>query len=235
MDINNRQHNQVFRQKYRQHEISASYSGILHLSFTMSFALSVLVWAAWQVEAVSWLEWLTVPMTFLYANLVEYMAHKGPMHRPFKGINVIYKRHATQHHVFFTHEFMQFDSTKDFKAVLFPPYLILFFLLVFALPMGLVINWILSTNVSYLFIVTAFAYFAIYEVLHTTYHLSNDAWIYRFSVFRKLRQLHQNHHRPDLMNRCNFNITFPICDWLFGTYYSEGEDAPVNATSQIHN
>lgn len=230
MDINNQQHNQEFRKSYRQKEISTRYSGIAHFCFTMSFALSVLVWAAWNVNAASWLEWLTVPLTFLYANIVEYFAHKGPMHRPFKGINVIYRRHATQHHVFFTHQFMQFDSTKDFKAVLFPPYLILFFLVVFAVPVGLLINWLFGANVSYLFIATAFAYFAMYEILHTTYHLSDDAWIYRFAFFRKLRKLHQNHHRPDLMSRCNFNITFPICDWLFGTYYiDDSEQTPVSS------
>jgi sterol desaturase/sphingolipid hydroxylase (fatty acid hydroxylase superfamily) len=35
----------------------------------------------------------------------------------------------------------------------------------------------------------------------------------------RLRQLHTLHHRPELMQTHNFNITYPIGDWLFGTLY----------------
>ena len=39
-----------------------------------------------------------------------------------------------------------------------------------------------------------------------------------------LRRHHTRHHDLALMGRWNFNITFPIADWLFGTYYRD--DAP---------
>jgi len=35
---------------------------------------------------------------------------------------------------------------------------------------------------------------------------------------RTLRRLHTTHHDPRYMQRHNFNITFPICDAIFGTY-----------------
>ena len=160
MDANNQAQNQQFRETYRANQIGPRYRGLLHLGFTLSFAFSAIIWAASQLQAVQPIEYLTILVTFLYANLVEYFAHKGPMHRPFKGLKIIYQRHATQHHIFFTDRFMQFDTTKDFKAVLFPPVLILFFLVFFALPAGLLVNWLLSANASYFFVITAFAYFA---------------------------------------------------------------------------
>ena len=37
----------------------------------------------------------------------------------------------------------------------------------------------------------------------------------------RLRQHHIAHHNRKLMTRYNFNITYPICDRLFGTLYRE--------------
>ena len=87
-----------FREKYRTTEISESYNGWLHLSFTSLGALSVVLYSAMQVEAVRHWEWLTVPLTFFFANLVEYLGHRGPMHKPQRLLRVrrlrrIYVRH----------------------------------------------------------------------------------------------------------------------------------------------
>jgi sterol desaturase/sphingolipid hydroxylase (fatty acid hydroxylase superfamily) len=35
-----------------------------------------------------------------------------------------------------------------------------------------------------------------------------------------MRRLHLTHHDPSVMQHGNFNITWPICDWLFGTWVS---------------
>ena len=40
-----------------------------------------------------------------------------------------------------------------------------------------------------------------------------------------LRRLHLHHHNPKLMSRYNFNITYPIGDWLFRTRHRPGEAA----------
>ncbi len=40
----------------------------------------------------------------------------------------------------------------------------------------------------------------------------------------RLRHHHTVHHDPRLMNRYNFNITYPIFDWLFGTWYRGSAD-----------
>ena len=43
--------------------------------------------------------------------------------------------------------------------------------------------------------------------------------------FKRVRELHLQHHVPELMSKYNFNITYPIGDWLFGTHYRHKEDS----------
>ncbi len=209
------------------------YNGWRHLGLSMGFAITTLVLAASQLSNTSAYEWLTLPITFIYANIVEYVVHRFPMHRPFKALKILFRRHARQHHRFFTEKAMQFDSANDFAALLFPPYLIFFFLFFFALPVGLLLAFVASENVAYLFVVTAFAYFINYEMFHTMYHLPSSHWIYRFKLARSLRELHLHHHNQKIMSHYNFNITYPISDWLFGTYYRDQRntvgDRPVSA------
>ncbi|MCW9015989.1 MAG: hypothetical protein OQJ89_03430, partial [Kangiellaceae bacterium] len=113
-----------FRQLYREHHQPKTYNGWVHLGFSMAMAMGALLVSASQLESVTILEWLVIPVTFIYANIVEYVIHRFPMHRPFKKLKLLFRRHARQHHRFFTDKAMQFDSIDDLAAVLFPPYLI---------------------------------------------------------------------------------------------------------------
>ena len=70
----------AFRAQYREQHIGRSYRGWLHFGFTVSMASTIIVLCALQVhDATPW-EWLTLPLTFVYANFAEYFGHKGPMH-----------------------------------------------------------------------------------------------------------------------------------------------------------
>lgn len=210
-----------FRARYREDLIPAHYSGWLHAAFTASVSVVIVAWSIAELDAVRPLEWLTIPLTFLYANLAEYWGHRGPMHHPKRGLTLIYERHARQHHRFFTSEAMALEGSRDLKAVLFPPVLITFFVLAFALPVGLVLGWVATPNVAWLFLATALAYFLNYEILHLLYHLPSGSWPTRWPGFQALRRLHWQHHDPRLMAHCNFNITYPVGDWLFGTLHRE--------------
>ena len=68
------------------------------------------------------LEWLTVPLTFLFTNLFEWAVHKYIMHRPVgvKGLRAIYERHTLNHHQFFSDEEMRFRDHKDWRVTLLP-------------------------------------------------------------------------------------------------------------------
>ncbi len=196
-----------FREKYRIEHVGPRYSGPLHLVFTSALALGTIALALSRVHTPGW-ALLTVPATFLYANVIEYFGHKGPMHKPTRLLRLVYRRHLLEHHAFFTDARMQTDSTRDYKMVLFPPLLIVFFFGVFALPAGLLLSALAGTNVAALFVATAMGYFLSYEWLHLAYHLGHGG---------PLRRHHAAHHDPAQMGRFNFNITFPVCDLIFGT------------------
>lgn len=208
-----------FRREYRVAEIGRRYSGRLHLAFTSVTSAMLVGLCAAQVENASALEWLAVPATFLYSNIVEYWGHRVPMHRPVWGLRMIYFRHAKQHHRFFTHEEMNFDGPMDYHAVLFPPMLILFFMGGLALPFWLLLYLFATSNVAWLAVATAIAYFLNYEWLHFAYHCRPDSRAGRIPGVQGLRRLHRDHHHPALMSRYNFNISYPIGDFLFGTRY----------------
>ncbi|MGZ6142284.1 MAG: sterol desaturase family protein [Myxococcales bacterium] len=195
-----------FRDRTRAEMLGPYYSGFLHFGFVNALSLSIIVAAALQLHRPRW-ALLTVPITFLYANLVEWLAHRGPMHKPRRFLKLVYQRHTLMHHAFFTHDAMTLESTRDFKMVLFPPVLLIFFFGLFALPSGLLLKAVAGPNVAALFVVTAISYYLLYEWLHLAYHLGLGG---------PLRRAHQTHHDPRNMTR-NFNITFPICDRLFGT------------------
>lgn len=207
----------AFRAAYRARYIGAHYRGWLHMAFTVSMASLLCIACLLQLEQVSALEWLTVPLTFLYVNLAEYLGHRGVMHRRRAGFGLVYERHACQHHLFFTHEHMQFDDTRDFKVVLFPPVLVTFFLLGFGTPIVALLAWVATSNVAWLFGAIAVAYFLNYELLHFAYHLPPGHPVATLPGMRVLRRLHTRHHDQALMGKYNFNITYPIADWVFGT------------------
>jgi hypothetical protein len=207
----------AFREEYRAGHVGARYSGALHFAFTSLGSLAVIVLAATRLERPSLAELLTVPATFLFANYVEYLAHKGPMHRRRRGLAILFERHTQQHHRYFTHQAMSYESARDFKMVLFPPVMLLFFLGAVAAPVGALLFWLASRNVALLYVTTAMGYFLTYEWLHFCHHLPAAHPLARIAVLRRLRAHHQTHHDPAQMNARNFNITFPICDRLFGT------------------
>ncbi len=209
------------RQAFRQRRIGPRYSGPMHLATTISISLLVAAACVLMLEDVRALEWLTIPLTFLYSNLSEYLGHRGPMHRKTRFLGAVFQRHSVEHHAFFTHEAATFDSTDDYKAVLFPPVLLIFFIGGFAVPVGALLYWLVSPNVCFLFVLTSVLYFLNYELLHFAYHSDPDSWLGRLPYMSRLRKHHITHHNRQLMTRYNFNITYPICDRIFGTLYNK--------------
>lgn len=220
-----------YRADYRTHELPAGYSGRRHAAVTFAGGAIALSLCLARLEDVRPIEWLTLPLAFLYANLAEYLGHRFPMHRRVRGLGLVHKRHSGQHHRFFTVEAMALESERDYRAVLFPPLLVVFFFGLFGVPVWFLLAWVASPNVAWLFIAVGIAYFLNYELLHFAYHAPEGSWLARRRLVRLLKGLHQAHHDPALMTRANFNITYPIGDWLFGTLAgSRGERAPWTST-----
>ena len=207
----------AFRDEYRQKFIRPGYRGLNHLALIIAICLLVFIFGALRLNEVQPMQWLAVPLTFLYANLAEYLGHRFVMHRRRPLLGLVYERHTRQHHRFFVAQNMQMDHINDLKAILFPPVLLIFFFTAFALPAGLLLTWLFSANVAWLFVMTAIAYYLSYEVLHLSYHLPLNSRVLKIPGLMQLRELHLNHHNPKLMSHTNFNITWPICDCLFRT------------------
>ena len=208
---------QEFREQYRRELIPPRYRGSLHLVFTFGVGGAALFACLIQLEQVQPLEWLTLPLAFLYANLAEYWGHRGPMHHLRGGLRLFYGRHTRKTPRFSREEAMPTDGLRGLRAVLFPPVLMTFFISAFALPAGLLLAWIATPNVAWLFVATSLGYFLNYEFLHLAYHLPASHPVARLPLVGRLKRLHEAHHDPRLMARCNFNITYPIGDALFGT------------------
>ena len=213
----------AYRRKYRDEQIGPRYSGVAHLLTTSIAALGGVLACALAVRSARPVEWLTVPLAFLFANLVEYGAHRGPMHHRLPIdlfiTSLLYQRHALAHHRYYTDESMAAESHRDYKMVLFPPQVVFFFIGLVALPTFFVLRAAVTPNVGYLFSATALGYFVSYEWLHLAYHLPRGSRIGRLAVIAALRRHHAAHHDPRKMQRWNFNITFPIADALFGTTF----------------
>lgn len=212
-----------FRNEYRQTEIGKNYSGKLHFWFTTLWCLGLIFICIYFIKHPTWKEWLIIPIGFLYINFAEYIGHKGPMHHRGKKTEKVFIRHTLQHHRFFTRDQISFDTIQDAKAVLFPPVLMLFFFFAFTFPAAILFYFFWSLNAALLFTATVFTYYLNYEWLHFSYHLPKTHFISKLPVISTLRKLHHTHHDINLMTKYNFNITYPIFDLLFGTYYKEAD------------
>ncbi|NVJ19182.1 sterol desaturase family protein [Myxococcus sp. AM010] len=213
-----------FREDYRRKHVSPRYSGRAHFVFTSLGSLAVIGCAISLLEGGRPVEWLTLPAVFLLGNVVEFLGHRGPMHHRRRGLGLLFQRHTEQHHRFFTHDALAYESARDVKMVLFPPVLLLFFLGAIAAPLGTLCFVLISPNVGWLFVAAAVGYYLMYEWLHFCHHLPPEHPVAQLALMRQLRRHHEAHHDPAKMQRHNFNISFPFADWLFGTSWRPEKD-----------
>lgn len=205
----------AFRQAYVD-ETPSWYRGEMHLGFTLVFTIGVIAYCAANLADTHWQEWVlvVVPM-FLFGNWAEWAGHRYLLHSPKSWIKPAYKRHVATHHQFFSHRTLQYQGQKEWRALLFPPFAPVLFVLA-ALPPSLLIAGFWSANAGYIAMLTMAAYFLMYEGLHTLSHLEHP-FLDRLPLVNTVRRMHVLHHNPDFMHTRNFNLTFPICDALFGT------------------
>lgn len=196
----------------------------------MVSCLTVLTGSLLALDGVGSLDWMAVPSTFLAANLVEYHAHRGPMHHPTPGLRLVYQRHVHQHHRFFRGAAMGIDAPQDTRVVLFPLVLVGFFFGLIALPIGIGLFLLAGPNPAFLYVATLALYYLSYESLHAVVHLPETHWINRIRWVAQRKAYHRRHHDPRWMSQCNFNISFPIADYLYGTARpDESNPAPAHA------
>ncbi|MGF6091731.1 sterol desaturase/SRPBCC family protein [Pseudomonas sp. 18173] len=223
-----RQTTDGFRSRYRA-DIHPLYNPWLHGAFVLAFGVLAISIFWSNVHQVTSAQWLAVPLTLLFFNFGVYMVHRHLGHHKKSLARLFYARHAGDHHSFFTPGHMTYDSARDWRVILFPAWLIVLHTLAVALPLWWLLKHI-DTNVAGLvggFLVLGYL---AYEVFHACEHLPPHNPLTRLPWIRQMRRLHELHHRRELMQERNFNIVFPLMDYLFGTLYWEPEPAPHNPT-----
>ncbi len=211
MEARQRQYREVYRSR-----IDGWYNGYLHVAIIYAIGALSLWYFIAHLQAVAWWEWLIVPVTFLACNIFEWALHKYVMHRPlrFPGARAIYQRHTLQHHQFFTQEEMRFADQHDWRVTFFPPYALIVFILM-SIPGVIVLQWLISPNVGWLFICTTVGMYILYEFMHFCCHVDENAFVRHMPFVNTLRRHHFAHHSQSIMMERNMNLTFPIADWLF--------------------
>ena len=211
---------ELFREKYRS-QVNPSYSGWLHILSVVTVGIIAITSFSFQLQQVTTLEWLTLPITIICVNFAEYAAHRWLGHKRTKLGSLFYSRHTGDHHSFFLEDHMPYQSVRDWRVVLFPTYLIFAFLVGLIFPIGAFLYYFASPNIAFLMGVGGIFGYLFYEVMHFSYHLPNGSFVEKIPVWRELRQLHNLHHRRSIMAKENFNITLPIFDFLLGTLHWE--------------
>lgn len=213
---------QGFRARYRAN-IHPLYNAWLHGGFVLAYGIAFLVFFSRQLHSVQILEWLTVPASLVFFNWGEYTIHKNFGHHKSKNIigALFYKRHTGDHHSFFVEGMMPYETARDWRVIFFPAWLIVVY------SIGLTTAWWvlahLNTNVAALFALTLLAGYLSYEIFHACEHLPPTHPLAKLPWVRQMRRHHERHHRRDLMQTHNFNLVFPLMDWLYGTWYREPE------------
>ena len=223
-----RQTTEAFRSRYRA-GIHPRYNPWLHGGFVLLFGL-LAIGAFWSsVHQVLPLEWLAVPLTLLFFNFGVYTVHRHLGHHKKNFARMFYARHAGDHHSFFAPGHMTYDSARDWRVILFPAWLIVVHTLVITLPVW----WMLKqfdANVAGLVGGCLVLGYLTYEVFPACEHLPPSNPVTRWPWIRQMRRLHELHHRRELMQERNFNIVFPLTDYLFGTLYWEPEPTYLTRT-----
>jgi hypothetical protein len=208
---------QAFREQYRA-RIAGWYNGWLHVAVIYGIGgVAIAVYIS-RMTALSWWEYLTIPVVGLACNIFEWALHRYVMHRPRqnRALRAIYQRHTLNHHQFFTREEMRFDGTRDWRVTFFPPYALVVFIIM-SMPPALLAGLLVSANVGWLLMATTTGMYLIYEFMHFCCHVDENRFVRWMPCVNTLRRHHTAHHDHALMMERNMNLTFPIADWLFGT------------------
>jgi hypothetical protein len=213
----------AFRARYRA-GIHRLYDAKVHGGFVFAYASVWLVYYLRQIHDVRPLEWLAVPAALVFFSWGEYTVHRNFGHRKHPLGKLFYARHTGDHHSFFVETRMPYEEQRDFRVILFPGWLVVVYSLLLALPAFLVLSFI-STSLGALVAATLLFAYLTYEIFHTTQHLPDTNPITKLPWIRMMRKHHALHHRRDLMTSKNFNLVFPLMDWLYGTLHRE-EEAP---------
>ena len=206
------------------------YNPWVHLAFPSLFGLSFIALALGRLHDVQWYEWAFVPLVLALLNVNEWHIHRNILHRRTWPLEVLFWRHTPEHHVIFVRHDMAIRDPQEFRLVLIPSYGIVAIFLT-GLPIIAALTWFVSPNVAACWVAVSMLYTVSYEWLHLSYHLPLTSRIGNSAVICAMRRSHATHHTPELMQKWNFNVTFPVWDWVRGSIHPSTYDVVENEIS----
>lgn len=198
---------------------------LFKILYNFSVLFFVMIYFFIQVENTSILELFTIPVMLVFGSFVVWAFHKYPLHNRFSFFPYPYKKHTVEHHTLYTYHDLDIKHFKEIPYIMFGVLDVSGFALIFVPILYFLTSFLFNSNVVNLIIACSSGYFIIYEFMHTISHLPNDHKILKFRYFKFMWNHHRIHHHPRVMNKANFNIVFPIFDYLFGTLKT---DLPVD-------
>ncbi len=205
----------------RSATVDPSFSLAKHLAQTLGVAAAIAAFGGWLTrDAPAWM-WGLAPVFWLIANVFEWATHRHPMHKRLWP-KMMYWAHTLVHHNAFAGEGadMEMHDVRDLSVVMMPWWTLLI-IFTGASPIAIVAYFVGGPGLAGVFLVSAVAYFLLYETIHTLHHLPADwlaqRWWGRSRVLAYLRRHHHHHHQLPRMSHVNFNVTFPLGDVLMGT------------------
>jgi hypothetical protein len=152
-----------------------------------------------------------IPLTVLFFFGFEWFVHKFVLHKKTRLFKFIYDQHI-KHHCIYNFDNMALKSFRELYLILMPTYSIVLAFLGM-IPICLLFS-LISADVSLLILSTSMCFFLFYEWSHFTYHLPEDSFVFKSRLIKFLQRNHKIHHDPKNMNKYNFNVTFPIFDYI---------------------
>lgn len=208
---------QAFRKSYRG-AISPKYNGYAHMVFVVVAGVGFISYKIGGINEFGWIHFISILATVVAWNFVEYFIHIKLGHQKRKLAAMFYKRHTGDHHSFFTEKRLVPMNHRDWRVTLFPAWLVVV-TAVIATGIGLSVGYFLGEGIGDSAAAGLMIGYLAYEFFHFCDHLPQNHFLVKLPWIGHMRHLHKLHHRRDLMHTKNFNLTFPLADWLFGTFY----------------
>ena len=187
-----------------------------HIGYTLVFCVAGMIVPSLFIADPRPADFLVIPAAFIVANFVEYIIHRWPLHRKYKGLEFMLDLHML-HHDYFDETTYQIDCYEDFGMIVFPPIVLNMLALVVTPAFCAVAWWLFGRNAALLFYATVMGYYMLMQLLHVLTHLPAGHWIANLPGIHYLWVHHKIHHTRNRMVKVNFNFIVPIADIVFGT------------------
>lgn len=200
------------------------YHPIAHFCLNIGAALALAGILVWYGSTVAFRPgaWVALPLGLVFANFIEWVFHRFPMHKRQRFLDRFFRHHTLMHHRYFDAVDTDVTSKKELYFVLTTAHANAVTTLVLA-GVFFGMRGLFGADVAVIASLAFVGYAIALEALHAAFHLPErwqQFWPMRTRLIRALRRHHIAHHDPRHMNRYNFNIVVPFADVLLGTKMS---------------